>query len=268
MMDKPIKDYDSVEMKGIVPMMILSPTIVNDGRKLYIASRPVSFMNYDILSSPDYFLSKYSGIDFQSLFADNGGRNLRFLSALRMSATFPYITPNTTLPTEPPIKIMDAGISDNFGLSDAIRFMFAYKDWIAENTSGIVFLSIRDSPKLSMIAPKAQQTLVDDFTQPISSVYNNFENFQDINSDMLINHARTWFKGEIFRVDLQYESDIYVPILQKMDSIRQNNARASLSWRLTTREKDAIVSSINAYDNQRQLQRLVELLRDEAVVLE
>jgi hypothetical protein len=261
MMDKPIKAYDSVELMAMVPMMILAPTIVNDGRKLYIASRPVSFMNYDILSSPDYFRSKYSGVDFQSLFAEQGGSNLRFLSALRMSATFPYITPNTTLPTEPAIKIMDAGISDNFGLSDAIRFMFAYKDWIAENTSGVVFLSIRDSPKLSMIAPKAQQTLVDDFTQPISSVYNNFENFQDINSDMLINHARTWFKAPIYRIDLQYESDIYVPILQKMDSIRQNNARASLSWRLTTREKFAITSSIDAYDNQKELHRLVELLK-------
>ena len=261
MMDKPIKDYDSVELKAIIPMMILAPTIVNDGRKLYIASRPVSFMNYDILSSPDYFHSKYSGIDFQSLFEYQGGRELRFLTALRMSATFPYITPNTTLPTEPPIKIMDAGISDNFGLSDAIRFMFAYKDWIAANTSGVVFLSIRDSPKLSMIAPKAQQTLVDDFTQPISSVYNNFENLQDITSDLLINHASTWFKTPIYRVDLQYESDVYVPILQKMDSIRQNNARASLSWRLTTREKGAITSSINSYDNQKELHRLVELLK-------
>ena len=261
MMDKPIKDYDSVELKAIIPMMILAPTIVNDGRKLYIASRPVSFMNYDILSSPDYFHSKYSGIDFQSLFEYQGGRDLRFLTALRMSATFPYITPNTTLPTEPPIKIMDAGISDNFGLSDAIRFMFAYKDWIAANTSGVVFLSIRDSPKLSMIAPKAQQTLVDDFTQPISSVYNNFENLQDITSDLLINHASTWFKTPIYRVDLQYESDVYVPILQKMDSIRQNNARASLSWRLTTREKGAITSSINSYDNQKELHRLVELLK-------
>jgi hypothetical protein len=261
MMDKPIRDYDSVELKGIIPMMILAPTIVNDGRKLYIAARPVSFMNCDILNSPDYFLSKYSGIDFQSLFAEQGGKDLRFLSALRMSATFPYITPNTSLPTEPAIRIMDAGISDNFGLSDAIRFMFAYKDWIAENTSGIIFVSIRDSPKLSTIAPRAQQTLVDDFTQPISSVYNNFENFQDINSDMLINHARTWFKGSINRIDIQYESDIYVPILQKMDSIRQNNARASLSWRLTTREKGAIVSSINAYDNQKELKKLVQLLK-------
>lgn len=266
LMDKPISDYDSVELKALIPMMILAPTIVNDGRKLYIAARPVSFMNYDVISSPDYTLSKYGGIDFLTLFSDQGGKDLRFLSALRMSATFPYITPNTTLPTEPPIKIMDAGISDNFGLSDAIRFLFAYNEWIAENTSGVIFVSIRDSPKLSTISPKAEQTLIDDFTQPISSVYNNFENFQDINSDMLINHAKMWFKGDIDRIDIQYESDTYIPILQKMDSIRQNNARASLSWRLTTREKNAIVSSVSTYGNQRELMKLVELLKDSVAI--
>lgn len=260
-MDKPITDYDTAELKGIIPMMILAPTIVNDGRKLYIAARPVSFMNYDILSSPGYRLSKYSGVDFLTLFKEQNGHELRFLSALRMAATFPYITPNTTLPTEPPITIMDAGISDNFGLSDAMRFVFAYKEWITENTSGIVFVSIRDSPKLNTISPKAGQTLIDDLTQPISSVYNNFENFQDINSDMLINHTKSWYKGDIDRVDIQYLSDSYVSILQKIDSIRQNNARASLSWRLTTREKVAIVSSITAYTNQQELQRLVELLK-------
>ncbi|MEJ1238534.1 patatin-like phospholipase family protein [Chryseolinea sp. T2] len=267
MMDKPLHAYDSVEMQGTIPMMILAPTVVNDGRKLYIASRPVSFMNYDILESPEYKLSKLSGMDFQTLFAEHNARDLRFLSALRMSATFPYITPNTTLPTEPPIKIMDAGISDNFGLSDAMRFMFAYRDWIAENTAGVVFVSIRDSPKLNPIVQKTGQTLIDDFTQPISSVYNNFENFQDINSDMVINHARTWFKGPIERVDIQYEAEMYVPILQKMDSIRQNNARASLSWRLTSREKVAIISSINAYDNQLALKRLQELLGVSGVVV-
>lgn len=260
MMDKPMKAYDSVELQAMIPMMILAPTVVNDGRKLYIASRPVSFMNYDIMESPEYKLSKLSGLDFQTLFQEHSAPELRFLSALRMSATFPYITPNTTLPTEPPIKIMDAGISDNFGLSDAMRFMFAYREWIEANTSGVVFVSIRDSPKLNPIVQKTGQTLVDDFTQPISSVYNNFENFQDINSDMVINHAKTWFDKPIDRIDIQYEAEIYVPILQKMDSIRQNNARASLSWRLTSREKVAIISSINAYENQLALKRLEDLL--------
>jgi len=261
MMDKPIKAYDSVEQQGIIPMVILAPTIVNDGRKLYIAARPVSFMNYDIMSNPDYDLSKYAGIDFFTLFKDQNAGDLRFLSALRMSATFPYITPNTTLPTEPAIKIMDAGISDNFGLTDAVRFVYAYKDWIAENTSGIIFISIRDSPKLGAIAPKVGQTIIDDMTQPISSVYNNFENFQDINSDMFINQAKYWFHNKIDRVDIQYQSESYTPILQKMDSIRQNNSRASLSWRLTTREKYGIISSINSDDNKAELKRLGELLK-------
>jgi hypothetical protein len=263
MMDKPVRAYDSIELQGAIPMMILAPTIVNDGRKLYIAARPVSFMNYDILESPDYKLSKLSGMDFQTLFADHDAGDLRFLSALRMSATFPYITPNTTLPTEPPIKIMDAGISDNFGLSDAMRFMFAYREWIEANTAGVVFVSVRDSPKLNPVTQKTGQTLIDDFTQPISSVYNNFENLQDINSDMLINHAKSWFKGDIERIDIQYEAEVYVPILQKMDSIRQNNARASLSWRLTSREKVAIISSIKANDNQLALKRLQQLLNND-----
>ncbi|RAW00781.1 patatin-like phospholipase family protein [Pseudochryseolinea flava] len=259
-MDKPIAAYDSAELAAQIPMIILTPTIVNDGRKLYIAARPVTFMNADIATLPGYHASKVSGIDFQTIFENHGGSNLRFLSALRMSATFPYITPNTTLPTNPPIQIMDAGISDNFGLSDAVRFMYAYREWISENTSGVVIVSIRDSPKLAAIAPKAKQTVIDAITQPISSVYNNFENFQDITSDMLISHAGSWFKQPIDRVDLQYQAESFIPILQKMDSIRQNNSRASLSWRLTTREKQGIENSIQSRANEEQIRRLVRLL--------
>ena len=43
MMDKPIKAYDSAELNAMIPMMILSPTIVNDGRKLYIAATSCFF---------------------------------------------------------------------------------------------------------------------------------------------------------------------------------------------------------------------------------
>jgi hypothetical protein len=261
LLDKPVVAYKEPETNAVIPMIILTPTVVNDGRKLYIASRPVSFMNADILSLPEYNLSKLSGADFQRLFVNQSGENIRFLSALRMSATFPYITPNTTLPTEPAIQIMDAGISDNFGLSDAVRFLYAFKEWISENTSGVVFISIRDSPKLGTIATKGGQTIIDDITQPISSVYNNFENFQDINSDLQIGFMKSWFRGSIERIDLQYQTETYVPILQQMDSIRANSTRASLSWRLTTREKQGVMSNIYSPGNIVQLQKLSELLK-------
>lgn len=260
LMDKPMSAYDSMEMTGTIPMVILTPTIINDGRKMYIASRSVSFMNSEILNFTNYSYSKISGVDFMRLFENAGAKNMRFLSALRMSATFPYITPNTTLPTNPSIQIMDAGISDNFGLSDASRFLFSFKDWIAENTSGVIFISIRDSPKMAVIPPKTSQTLLDDITQPISSVYNNFENFQDINSDLVLGYAKYWFKGTIDRVDIEYQSENYSPILQGMDSIRNNNARASLSWRLTEREKESIVNNIQSSRNQRALNKIKYLL--------
>lgn len=263
-MDKPITEYESAETNGIIPMVVLSPTIVNDGRKLYIASRPVSFMNYELVGFPDYRSPKFSGVDFQRLFEDHGASDLRFLSALRMCATFPYITPNTMLPTEPSLYIMDAGISDNFGLTDAVRFLFAFREWAEENTSGVVFVSIRDSPKLPSIPERKGQTLIDAFTQPISSVYNNFENFQDITSDLLIGYSKSWFNNSIERVDIEYEAGFYVPTLQKMDSIRKNNARASLSWRLTTREKQGLIDNLNSEKNQKALARLKELLNDPA----
>jgi len=260
LMDKPVMAYEQPEREALIPMIILTPTVVNDGRKLYIGARPVSFMNLETALVPHYSDNKYGGVDFYQLFSDQGATNLRYLSALRMSATFPYITPNTTLPTEPPVLIMDAGISDNFGLSDAVRFMFAFREWIDANTSGVVILSIRDSPKLGTIAPKQGQTIVDNITQPISSVYNNFENFQDINSDLLIGHASQWLTQPIDRIDLQYQAESYVPILQDMDSIRQNSTRASLSWRLTTREKQGIVSMIHSESNQKQLEKLIRLV--------
>jgi hypothetical protein len=260
LMDKPIQAYAEVEISGQIPMIILSPTVVNDGRKMFIASRPIAFMNSEIQSLHHYPGFKYGGIDFMRLLKDQGSHNLRFLSALRMSATFPYITPNTTLPTQPPIQIMDAGITDNFGLSDAIRFIYPFRDFINNQTSGIVLVSIRDSPKVRDIAPRSQLTIVDELTQPISSVYNNFENIQDITSDLLIGQATQWLDVPIARIDLEYQAESYVPILQKMDSIRQNSARASLSWRLTTREKRGIIANVKSERNQEELKKLVQLI--------
>jgi hypothetical protein len=261
LMDHPISYYNKYEMNGIIPLVILTPTVVNDGRKIYIASRPVSFMNAELQNFKNYTLEKFSGIDFQRFFKEQDAPNLRFLSALRMSATFPYITPNTTLPTSPPIEMMDAGISDNFGIIDAVRFMYSFKEWIRENTSGVVVVSIRDSPKVPDIKPNAGQTILDVLTQPISSVYNNFENFQDINGDLLLGHAHDWLKAPIDRVDIQYQAESYVDLLQGMDSIRQNNARASLSWRLTTREKEGIVNNIYSERNKAELAKLKSLLQ-------
>lgn len=75
-----------------------------------------------------------------------------------------------------------------------------------------------------------------------------------------ISHAVSWFNGPIDRIDIQYQATEYIPILKRMDSIRQNSARASLSWRLTDREKSGIVSNLGTESNIREIQKLRQLL--------
>lgn len=247
-----IGDYKEAESKSEIPTLIMSPTIANDGRKLYISSQPVAFMGIssEVLNGSS---SKVRGADFQTLFKDQSPTELSFLSALRMSASFPYITPSISLPSNPRIEIMDAGISDNFGISDALRFVRVFKDWIAENTDGIVLLVIRDTKSAAPIEDRPIPSIVDRLTYPIASVYNNLATMQDINNDVRIELARDWFDGELDVVEIAYDSFYNTANESEVE-------RASLSWHLTSKEKKNIIDNINIESNRQALQKLKKLL--------
>lgn len=265
MMDKMLSDYRDPEYNSEIPMMIMTPTIVNDGRKLYISPHNVSYMTNS--KGGAYENTKINGIEFLRFFEDQGSENLRFLSGMRMSATFPYITPNITLPSDPPVEIMDAGITDNFGISDAVRFLYTFREWIYENTSEVIFLSIRDSEKDQKVEGEEAPSLFGKFTHPISIIYQNFESLQDITNDNKLEYAQHWYKGKIERVDIQYVPTTAAESFSiHMDSLHlKNNTRASLSWRLTTREKNNIIHNITRPNNQEQLAKLKNLLADSLV---
>ncbi|MDQ3395773.1 MAG: patatin-like phospholipase family protein, partial [Bacteroidota bacterium] len=220
-----------------------------------------SYMNLNGPSETEGYDEKIKGIDFNSFFQEQGSQNLRFLTALRMNATFPYITPNISLPSNPPMKIMDSGISDNFGIADAIRFLYVFNDWISENTSGVILLSIRDSPKDKEIENAFNDSLLDKFFVPISSLYKNFDNIQDLNNDGQIAYAQKWFKGNITKIDVQYFAEPTEDSPKKQLNEGENSNRASLSWRLTTREKENIKSNVYLQENINSLKELDNLLQ-------
>lgn len=267
-LSKSLGEYTTPEKEGIIPMMIISPIIVNDGRKLYISPHHVSYMNLTDHSRSNMGGGKLKGMDFKYLFENHGADKLRFLTALRMNATFPYITPNVTLPTTPSIDMMDAGLSDNFGVSDALTFLSVFREWIYENTSGVIILSLRDSEKNPVIIEKSAPSLFEKIFTPVRSLYNNWSNIQDINNDNQLELARKWFEGDIHRIDLEY---ITTSAIQEnaADSISNNEAliekeieRASLSWHLTDFEKENIIENINLPRNQMALDRLKKLLEE------
>ena len=239
--NRSLKEYREQESRAELPMLLLSPTIANDGRKLYISPLPVSYMNFDPKRP-----GKIRGIDFQEYFRSHGAENISLLTGLRMSASFPYITPTLSLPSEPRLEIMDAGISDNFGISDAIVFMHTFQKWIAENTDGVVLLVIRDTTKDREPMPQPGAGILSRFSAPISSVYNNLAGIQDLNNDRQLQQVSDWLEAPFDVVELAY-------------SANEKSGRASLSWHLTSKEKESIKRAIHNENNKRELQKLDRL---------
>ncbi len=259
-MDKPLEAYKMPEQEATIPMLLLSPTIVNDGRKLFISPQHVSYMNTSYQQKARVSNDKIKGIDFMRLFENHDAGNLRFLTALRMNAAFPYVTPNVSLPTHPRVQIMDAGLVDNFGVSDAVRFMYVFKDWMKEHTSGAIMLCIRDSEKNEPIARPTGASLLQRMTAPLRYLYDNLFNSQDINNDDRVEYARSFLDVDLHVLNLEYQS-------RQQDGLAFTGAnedkpieRPSLSWRLTSKEKNSIIRNINHPQNQATLKELQRLL--------
>ena len=255
-LDKKLIDYQADEQEAIIPMMLLSPAVVNDGRKMFISAQHVSYMNPAQEPGNLPYTEKVKGVDFLRFFAAQGGDQLHFLTALRMNAAFPYVTPNVTLPTEPEIQIMDAGMTDNFGISDAVRFTYVFRDWINQHTSGVVLLTVRDSEKNEPIERPASPSLIQKMTAPFRFFYDNLFNVQDINNDDRLEYADTWLDVDLHHVSLEHS-----PYINDQDAFGNPvNERPSLSWRLTSREKNNIIHNIHHPKNQQALQELQRLL--------
>jgi hypothetical protein len=62
-----------------------------------------------------------------------------------MNASFPYVSPAVDLPTDPPRRVVDAGYYDNYGVGVAAGWIYHFRDWLRENTGGVVLIQVRDS---------------------------------------------------------------------------------------------------------------------------
>ncbi len=267
-LEKNLSAYRQPEMQAHIPMLFIAPTIINDGRKLFISPHKVSYMTTSNVYGKDTLDPEIKGIDFQRFFINHNADGLRYLSALRLGASFPYITPNVTLPSNPPMEIMDSGISDNFGISDALQFLYVFKDWIAQNTSGVIIVAIRDSEDDKPIEKNVTSSFFQKIFVPISSVYNNLGNIQDINNENLLEQAQLWFKNDIQCIEFEYITRSIFEYsheeeVDPSDKQIQKEAieRASLNWRLTAREKRNIERNFNSQSNRSSLIQLRESLQ-------
>lgn len=255
-LDKPLIAYQIPESKGEIPLLPVTALITNDGRKLVISPQSMSFFGTSVLGKMGVAEKKQT-VDFLRFFAKHDAEKLRFLSALRMSSTFPFITPNIQLPSEPIMETMDTGLSDNFGIQDGLRFLYVFQKWISENTSGVVMITIRDSEKSVEIEPTFPPKIFQRIFTPFKNIYANWDNIQTIQNEVLFSYMTESMPFSLEKVEFEYAPEKVQ--VEELTESQQNMQRASLNWRLTAREKKSILSSMATSSNRIAIARLREL---------
>jgi len=246
--DKRLKDYRQPEAEGKIPLMFITPSIVNDGRRMVVSPHGVSYMTIAPIGVEQPNSVEIDAVDFGRVFADQGAENLKFSTALRMNATYPYVLPNVYMPTKPGIEVMDAGFRDNFGINSATRFIQVFKDWIKENTSGVVLLQISSQAKVEEISPNDDQGAIESILNPLG-IAGQILILQDYEHDTNISFMYDLLGKDKFDV-IRY---IYYPKNEKKE-------RASISFHLTSKEKDDVLQSYFQEQNNGKLERLKRAL--------
>lgn len=245
-LDKKLKDYLQPEKDALIPFMFFNSVITRDSRRLLISTMPARFMMKAHLDSLVNVADDADVIDYVSFFKNLDPYNLRILSALRMNATFPYVLPNVWLPTKPVIDVMDAGLRDNYGLENTLRFMSVFKDWIDANTAKVVIIQIRDRKMADWGEPEENVSVLSWLTKPMLLLQNNWFKLQDYFQTNELSYVAASSDNKINRILFQY-----IPA--------KKDGSASLSFHLTNVEKKDIAITLKDSANQKSFAELLRL---------
>jgi hypothetical protein len=248
-MDKAVSSYTENEFKSSIPTMVFSPTVINDGRRLLISAQPISYLTFTPSKTGTILKSMPEDIEFSRFFKEQGADSLRLSTAIRMSATFPYILPSVSLPSEPILEVMDAGFRDNYGIKTSLRYLYHFRKWIAQNTERVVFLQIRENHKSYDLKTPNKKTIFELISSPLGNVYENMFRIQDYQHDELIMYSDAWFKGRVEYIELDLN-----PPSNPSDEI------ISMNFHLTSLEKKKVMDAINAPENKAAIARLRNIL--------
>lgn len=246
-MEKPIEAYLQAEEQALMPTMFINAVTTADGRNMVMATRPVRFLMQPRFDSSLGPVPDADAICFQSIFANRHPGKLRFLTALRMSATFPYVLPSVWLPTEPVVDVMDAGFRDNTGIESALKYLFTFRKWISANCSKVVLVEIRDKPMGGWNREQENRNILDLVTRPALLTQNNLFRFQEYQQLQQLERVKELLGSQFERVVFEYRP-------------KDEKHPASLSFHLTQREKRDIVSSLRHPLNHLSFDRVQQLL--------
>jgi hypothetical protein len=114
-MDRPLSDWNAFVRNGSLPAVIMNATVAESGERLLLATTRMTGKNS---------LGK-ARIDSAELHTINGIRwDVGVVTAARISASFPYVTPASRSDGEgPQPHVVDGGYYDNYGMATLVEWL-------------------------------------------------------------------------------------------------------------------------------------------------
>jgi predicted acylesterase/phospholipase RssA len=277
LLGQPVHSLAAGELEGWRPSLVFAPMLAEDGRRLLISNLDLKFLTRTEgpflldqasrclaqMGRPSDDLYSLSAYQFFRLFP-RAKPTFKISTAIRMSASFPYISPAVNLPTIPPRRVVDAGYYDNFGVNIAMSWVARHRHWLQENTSGVVLIQVRafDSPRDIETAERSRgsreshsghpfrswRNSVHWLTTPLAAALKARSAGMSFRNDEQIALMAEWFR-ELGTEDGNPEFFQTVSF--------DCNATASLNWYITQSEFDGIVGCFAP--NNGNWERLQEL---------
>jgi hypothetical protein len=265
---RPLQSYAADERLGWRPSLAFTPMMVEDGRRLLISNLDLAFATRNVgglllehssrkierptIQGGDFDLAIHeeddvfslSAVEFFRLFPD--AHDFQVTTAIRMSASFPWVSPAINLPTLPPRRVVDAAYYDNYGVNLSALWLSKMSAWLEENTSGVLVVQIRDNvsqgarTEIDFDRVGREDTPLDRLVWHGGSKLAR-PGLQAISTPLIgVTNARNWTMA--FRNDEQVDlQDLLFDDKRGSDFFRtvvfECPVEVSLSWKLTEREK-------------------------------
>jgi hypothetical protein len=236
-MERSFASLREAESQGWLPSLVYSPMLVEDGRRLLVSNMDLSALtsseastlvverNGDEPREGARARLSLSGVQLFQLFPRKQAA-FSVGAAARMSASFPYVSPASALPTSPPVRVVDAGYYDNYGVDLAALWLHAHRHWVRECTSGVVLIQIRDhlgnGRRTKLQAAAGAGEVLGGLTSPVEAVLRARESSMSFRNDELL---------ELVQDELNAGEACFFTT-----AIFEFGETAPLSWALTARD--------------------------------
>lgn len=216
------------EAEGRAPSIILSPMLVETGALAL-------FSNLDLTALRRRGLPPNAGPGDENkssveVFRAFPGAHaaMALATAVRLNATFPYVSPAISLPTRPDRRPVDAGYYDNYGIDLLTAYLQQeeIRDWILAHCAGVAVIQVRAFPsEVPTPTPGGFQRAYQFLTSPVEGVASARKASQMFRNDQQLALTRTRYAqaaGRDFLRTFTFEanSDVSMSWYLRCDEMR------------------------------------------------